>query len=206
MRTLNLSKKLVIGLFVLLLVGLGILGIKFFARTNPCSRALGRDGNTTGPIGAFDRSIEYLKLIDVQTCVVLVENIEDSVFPDSSKRLKIGFFDKKGVLHVYPARLGGKDNTGRNIKPGFCFPSSDSPLECYSAEPQDIAASLEEGEYIEAELVYEDTAPWENANLVKKYQDTFNALKEAVQNGEGFPDVSDKRDFVIQIVQLTVKQ
>ena len=160
---------------------------------------------STGPgTGLFETSIQYLGLIKIKTCVVSVAEQVDSLFPDSASRIKIGFFDRNGFLHIYPARLGGTDLKGQDKGISVCFPSTREGVlaTCRNVDSNQALNQLHSGRVIEAEIIFRDAAPWILAAQNQKYRNFFEELKIAIQQGNDFPAPPIDKQFAIQIWQI----
>lgn len=128
-------------------------------------------------------------------CLVEVVGPIDYVFAETALLVRIGFNDKFGVLHIYPALIKGLIPKA----PGdddFYYPACFS----YSSEPEKL--NLEEylqqlQEYmgvnarpfpvfVNTIFGYKNHNPSE-ASLVNRHEETNLALQNAVKEGEGFP-------------------
>ena len=147
--------------------------------------------------GQFERQIEdKMVLLDTRACILSVAKDKDSLFPDSSSKITIGYFDRLGILHSYPARIGGSLPDGTNFKVAFC----PSPFAtCVHLDPAQVIQKLPLGKIANLEIVIKDTAPWEGSYQTKKYETIFDQLKNAIIAKKPFPSVSRLEDFVIQV-------
>lgn len=160
---------------------------------------------STGPgKGLFVKTIKYLELLNTRTCIVSTTEKSDELFPNSSVRLKIGYFDRNGLLHIYPARMGGADFDGNEQKMSMCFPpiGEMKPKICRIIDADESLSNLKPGKIVEAKIIFRDTAPWLLAAQNKKYQEFFEKLKVAIQQGYGFPPPPNDKQFAIQIWQI----
>lgn len=157
----------------------------------------------TGLVGNPDGfAAEYQTILTTAACIVSVEEGTDPLFPDSSVRLKIGYFDSSGKLFVYPARLGGEDFDGNKIEVGLCSRIERS-TDCKSATPAEALLDLKKGQIVEVDTVIDDGAPWAASAGIRKYRGTLNLIKIATKSGRDYPNPSLLgEDFVIQIMQL----
>ncbi len=167
--------------------------------SGPCKNSNLTTGLTKGN---FEVHIEGIDLINVNVCFQGFDNIKDSVFPNNSLRLKIGFYDNKGKLHTYPARIGGVDNKGGVIKTGLCLPKDSEVVECRVVDLSEILAIMKENTVWEAQILYDGNLPWPAASQLKKNYETTMKLKEAIKNGTGFPEAPKNSNFVVQIWSL----
>lgn len=167
--------------------------------SGPC-----RNSNlTTGmPVGNYETHIAQLDLINVNVCFLGFEDIKDNLFPDNSLRLKIGLYDDKGKLHIYPARIGGVDNSGRVIKPGVCLPKDSETVECRAVDFSEIKGIMRENTVWETQIVYADNFSWPASSQTKQNSETILLLKEAIGRGRDFPQVPKDSNFVLQIWSL----
>lgn len=132
--------------------------------------------------------------------VVSVDEPSDGVFPETSVRIKIGYYDNSGKIHVYPARMGGSQNDGTPMRIGFCL-EGQKP-NCWAAAPQDVLASLVEGEIYQIQLIYQDNSDWEGVEQVNKYSDFYTKFKSALATGDNYPEPPSTSDFLLQISQV----
>lgn len=97
---------------VFLILALGLGSYYYFLSSQQKSVVqLGSCGDSavkTGSAGGnYENHIEYLDLFNVNLCFMGFEDIQDGVFPEHLLRMRIGFYDKQGKFHSYPARIGG---------------------------------------------------------------------------------------------------
>lgn len=124
-------------------------------------------------------------------------------YPQPAIRLKIGFNDKNGVLHIYTAIAGALIYKSNPVAE-FTYPA------CYKKDTED-PTMLAAADYLQAlnaymapgappkefpllvhlELGYDNHWPSE-ASLVNRYTDLNNSLKAAIEAGEGFPEVPER--------------
>ncbi|MCX6806889.1 MAG: hypothetical protein NT135_02095 [Candidatus Berkelbacteria bacterium] len=198
----------IIFLFSLFLtIGLGYyyyffsLQRKPVVQSGPCSDSAIK----TGPAaGNYEDHIDSLDFFNVNTCFLGFEDIQDNVFPGNSLRMTIGFYDKQGKLHSYPARIGGVDNAGRFLAPGFCFHEvSNKSLRCKLVTLPELRTALTKNTILEAQIIYGDNSPWLASSQTTANADTIAKLKEALKTGVNFPVLSQENNFVLQIWTLT---
>jgi hypothetical protein len=133
-------------------------------------------------------------------CLAQINGPLEFDFPETALLVTLGFNDKDGVLHLYPAVIGGLIYTHA---PGdFQYPS------CYStAKPallglneyvDSLAPYLGSGApakpfpmYIYTVLGYENHSPPE-ASFVNRYEELNQRLRAAIETGGNFPDVPER--------------
>lgn len=193
-------------IFVFLTLGLGSYyhllrsQRKPTVQSGPCSSSVIK----TGPAGGnYEYHIEYLDLFNVNLCFLGFEDIQDNVFPEHSSRMKVGFYDKQGGFHSYPARIGGVDNDGRVITPGLCVPADNYSAKCKGVTLSELRTALTENAILEAQIIYGDNASWLASSQTKANAKTIIKLKEAVMAGVGFPELPQGNNFVLQIWSLS---
>jgi hypothetical protein len=137
-------------------------------------------------------------------CLVEVVGPVKHTFAETALKVKLGFNDQNGVLHIYPAIIGGLLFTKPKAEE-FSYPA------CYAAQnPKQLnlgeyVASLsaymsEAGKpfpvLISTKFGYQSHNPAE-ASQVNRYEDIHPLLKDAVETGQGFPDVPEHYQLFI---------
>jgi hypothetical protein len=167
-----------------------------YLKNQPCRNGFGLPLKTgANESGQYEFNIQYLDLLSTKACIVSKDAGEDNLFPESSKRLIIGYFDKLGIMHKYPARIGGKDFDGREFDISVCNGSV-----CKMTNIKEAYEQLEEGNVLDLLIVYKDQAPWKGSDQNKENLSELERLNEALQQGWKYPKPGD--GFVIQIWQI----
>ncbi|KKU02805.1 MAG: hypothetical protein UX52_C0030G0003 [Candidatus Amesbacteria bacterium GW2011_GWA1_46_35] len=170
---------------------------------SPCRNWYGKPFDTGLSSLNFQSANEYFQLFDTDACIISVSEKSDPVFPNSSERLKIGYFDSFWKLHIYPARIGGSSYSGEQLGAGLCFQDKDS-LSCRIASPSEILSNLKTGELAKLQIVVKDNGEevWEGAKQNSKYKNIFDQLSQALRTGKKFPK-NLPEDFIVQINEVT---
>lgn len=140
---------------------------------------------------------EYFLLASVDGCVQ--NQIVDVNQEQNYVTFDIGLVDRMGNVHKYRARMGGIDSSGKRINPGVCSKSQEN-YKCETVEIDNFVTKFKTGG-INADIILEDTAPWENSKIVSNEVDFFLKLRSALTTGENFPDGEGK---VIQMWKLWI--
>lgn len=137
-------------------------------------------------------------------CLIEVVGPVKHIFPETALMVKLGFNDQNGELRIYPAVVGGLLFTKPKAEE-FSYPA------CYVAEDpkqlnlDEYIASLsaymsEAGKpfpvFISTKFGYESHNPAE-ASQVNRFEEIHSQLKDAVETGQGFPDVSERYQLFI---------
>jgi len=150
------------------------------------------------------------KVLPVFACLVEIVGVEKRSFPETALLVKLGFNDKDGVLHIYPAVIGGLIYT-KSQPEEFKYPA------CFSKNPPEIYLD----EYIESlkpymglegdakpfpaliymEMGYERHSPSE-ASLVNRFAELHGLLDYAIKTGTDFPQPTERyRLFILPGLQ-----
>jgi hypothetical protein len=132
-------------------------------------------------------------------------------YPETALLVKIGFNDKGGELHIYPAVIGGLIYT-KSSPQDFQYPacSASQPkmlgLTEYTDSLQPYLGTSANAKpflmYIYTDMGYVSHSPPE-ASLVNRYADINQQLQSAVKTGNDFPEVPDKfRLFILPGLEL----
>ena len=154
----------------------------------------------SGFIAEYD--YDQFKTFKVGGEFVAFEEKEDEIFPDTSVRFKVGFVDGSGIVHIYPARIGGRSDTGRVMEPVLCR-VSETQETCKRVFISEIMETFEEKDSIYLEIIERDVFAWPAAEQTNRYQSVITALKNAIIAGSGFPETPESDDFILQIWVLT---
>ncbi len=167
----------------------------------PCGQ-YGR--NSTGlSAGISESSNDYMRLLSTRACLITIEDVQDSLFGDKTIRVKLGYFDKWGIVHVYPARLGGVDFKGIVHDVDLCVNKGDIN-ECRNRNKNEALLLLNAGKVIGVQIVTADNAPWEAAEVVTRNKDFIDNLVNAIKSGSNFPKPPLDSDFALQVWQLRI--
>ena len=149
----------------------------------------------------YERVRENVSTFGTYACFLGFDEEKDEVFPDSSLRFRIGFFDKAGRLFVYPARIGGTRDDGNIYPIAFCRDTGESAV-CGNISSSEFRQELDLGDSVFLNIIFEDRLPWAAANQTQKHQSTVAGIKKAISDGVGFPKVPGE-DFVLQVSMAT---
>jgi len=129
-------------------------------------------------------------------CLLEVSGPIYAEYPEIAVGVKIGFNDKSGGLHIYPAVIGGLMYT--KARPGdFQYPACNAkkPKMLNLVEYQDFLKTYLDVKpfplFIYTELGYTNHSPSE-ASLVNRYSELNQRLRAAVETDNDFPDVPDR--------------
>lgn len=192
-------KKLLLGIFIILLLAaafLGFINIKGPDNIFPCRTWFGKPKYTGLAPAVYEFGDENFQTVDIITCI-LNDSKTQSQEPGV---LEIGFFDKTWRMHRYTARLGGE----KQSRVGFCFTNlEEGKRSCHIAELEDILEKFKRGDIVRLSIVYKDK------DLIFLSEDeqgggykTFvNNLKEALERKNGFPEVNN---YILEISQVDI--
>ena len=137
-------------------------------------------------------------------CLVEVVGPIKRVFPETALIVKIGFNDQNGVMHIYPAVIGGLLYT--KPKPEeFSYPTCYVAVDPKMLNLDEYIASLSTylsagGKpfpvFISTKFGYQSHTPSE-ASQVNRYEEIHPLLKSALETGQGFPDVPERYQLFI---------
>lgn len=187
------GKKLVWGSLGVLLVAAVVLA---YLRTRPCRNGWGWPVPTGLMPGRSDFELTGFSLLETKACFLGTDKTVDQIFPETSRRILIGYFDRMGWLHKYPARLGGRDDSGRVMGVSFC----DKGV-CGLVSPEEAIDRMSQGAVAGFQLIYRDANPWKNARQLRQNVGVVDKLVKGIKTGWGFP-IKMPEDFAFQVWQI----
>jgi hypothetical protein len=135
--------------------------------------------------------------------LITIEDEQDPLFGDKTIRVKLGYFDKWGLIHVYPARLGGEDFKGIDHNVDLCVNKGDFN-ECRVRDRKETMLLLNKEKALEAQIVITDNAPWKASEVTTRNKVFIDQLVNALKTGSNFPKSPLDSDFALQIWQLRI--
>jgi hypothetical protein len=133
-------------------------------------------------------------------CLAQIVGPLQNDYPETALLVMLGFNDKDGVLHLYPAVIGGMIYTHApgDFQYPACYSTAKPALLGLSEYVDSLAPYLGNGApakpfpmYVYTVLGYENHSPPE-ASFVNRYEDLNQRLRAAIETGGNFPDVPER--------------
>lgn len=180
----SISKKLLIGVLLFLLISVAILGLVLLIGPNnifPCRTWYGKP-HKTGLTSDYEFGSEDFKAFRVQTCIVETKS--------SDPLITIGFFSDRGKLYKYTANLGSREESVM----GYCAEDPAGQEEvCSIVGFNDVLGNIAPGEIIDMWIVETDNNLdfWSQDQKGLEYQGFINRFKDALLKTQDFPESLD---------------
>ena len=167
--------------------------------SGPCGGLNTKTGVSMLP---FESEVDGISLFTTNLCFEGFQNIKDTIFPENSLRIRVGFNDNKGNYYSYPARIGGIANDGKIVKTGYCEREDDNSFKCSALSQSEFLGVLEKNTILTSDIVFADNPSWANFIRTATVAELLAQLKKAIRTGDNFPVIQENDNFVLQILMI----